>query len=327
MSSNRLYIMSFVKNDQGFKGAVNSKGKIVIEPEFKSIFEINDSDELIPAAILKPDPESAMDIHWGYIDRGGNWKIRPQFDDVRRFVNEWAFAQSNELWGRIDEKGQWLESPVYTQIGIPSEGLVWVKNKQDRYTLLDDSASVKFDLDYAEELHASFNDGMMAFKQNNKWGYINDDGTISIQPQWNSVMDFNNELAPVFDGSSWKYINLTGKTIIEGPFDMAMEFEGDYAPAKKGKWGVIDKKGEWVIKPTNQAMLVPENNEIIAKIKGEWCLLNMQGEVIQKIPVPKKAERVFPFDDQGFAIVSMGSYDMLINRNFEVIFDSKKYKQ
>ncbi|EMM72723.1 hypothetical protein LEP1GSC038_1878 [Leptospira weilii str. 2006001855] len=54
--------------------------------------------------------------------------------------------------------------------------------------------------------------------------------------------------------------------------------------------------------------------------------MNMQGEVIEKIPVAKKVEGITSFDENGIAIAFYESYGQLLNEQYEVIFDSKKYK-
>ncbi|MBX7151239.1 WG repeat-containing protein [bacterium] len=325
MDTNKLYVLNFVDEGSPRKGAVNSLGEIVIQPEFESIFGTD--TELIPAGILKPEFEDASDLLWGYIDCSGNWKIKAQFDDVRQFTKNWAFAKNKKLWGRIGENGQWIQQPIYKEIGILSEGLVWAQDKSGQYVFLDDDAKVRFTLAGIEQLALAFSEGFLAFKKNKKWGFLKTDGSTALEAKWDFVWGFGNGLAPASEGSSWKYIDQHGNTVIDGSFDEAEQFNGNYAPAKKGKWGIINKKGDWVIKPSSQIMLVPNNNEIITKIKGEWCMMNMKGEITQKTPLSKKIERMLPFDDQGFAIAHIGDYSLLINRNFEIIFDSKKYKK
>ncbi|EKP14562.1 hypothetical protein LEP1GSC191_3464 [Leptospira borgpetersenii serovar Mini str. 201000851] len=54
--------------------------------------------------------------------------------------------------------------------------------------------------------------------------------------------------------------------------------------------------------------------------------MNMQGEVIEKIPVTKKMEGITPFDENDVAVTFYGDYAQLLNRQYDVIFDSKKYK-
>ncbi|EMG00284.1 hypothetical protein LEP1GSC123_2427 [Leptospira borgpetersenii str. 200701203] len=55
--------------------------------------------------------------------------------------------------------------------------------------------------------------------------------------------------------------------------------------------------------------------------------MNMQGEVIEKIPVTKKMEGITPFDENDVAVTFYGDYAQLLNRQYDVIFDSKNIKR
>ncbi|EMJ66208.1 WG repeat-containing protein [Leptospira sp. P2653] len=331
MNPKKLYVLSFVKDGRPCKGAVNSKGEVIIPPNFQEIDYRSDRTELIPAGILKPNFQHALDLNWGYIDQVGEWKIKPQFDGLMNFYDEWAFAKSKKekKWGRIDKTGAWIEDPTYQELGSFSDGLIWLKKNNNQYVFMDKAWKLKFTLDGCSELSSlSFSEKLLGFKKKGKWGFIDINGTVALEPKWNFVGQFKKGLAPVFEASVWRYIDTTGQIKLSEPLEEACEFnDSGYASAKKGRWGVIDTLGNWTIKPQYQTMLVPEDNAtIITKLKGEWCKLNMQGEVIEKIPVAKKVEGITSFDENGIAVAFCGDYDQLLNERYEVIFDSKKYK-
>ncbi|ABJ78159.1 WG repeat-containing protein [Leptospira borgpetersenii serovar Hardjo-bovis] len=329
MNSKKLYILSFVKEGRPYKGAVNSKGEVIIPPNFKQIDYTSDQTELIPAGIPKPNAEHAMDLDWGYINQIGEWKIKPQFDKLTNFYNEWAFAKSKkgQKWGKIDKTGAWIENPTYQEIGLFSDGLVWAKKDTGQYVFLDETGKIKFTLDGFDQLSLSFSEKFLGFEKQGKWGFIDTNGAVVLEPKWEYVGHFSKGLAPVYKASAWQYIDTTGQAKLPEPLEEAMEFDiSGYAAAKKGRWGVIDMLGNWTIKPQSQVLLAPENNVITTKLKGEWCTLNMQGEVIEKIPVTKKMEGITPFDENDVAVAFYGDYAQLLNRQYDVIFDSKKYK-
>lgn len=329
MNSKKLYVLNFVKDGRPRRGAVNSKGEIIIPPNFNRIDYIDDQTGLIPAGIIKPNFQHALDLHWGYIDQVGEWKIKPQFDELTNFHNEWAFAKSEKekKWGRIDKAGAWIENPTYEGRGIFSEGLVWLKKDINQYVFLDEAAKIKFTLEGIDEFGFSFSEKLLKFKKQNKWGFIDINGAVALEPKWDYVGRFKKGLALVLEDSTWKYIDTTGQIKLSEPLDEAIDFnDSGYAAAKKGRWGILDMAGNWTIKPQYQIMIVPTNDTIITKLKGEWCKLNIQGELIEKIPVSKKVEGITPFDENGIAVAFCGDYDQLLNQNYEVIFDTKKYK-
>ncbi len=90
-----------------------------------------------------------------------------------------------------------------------------------------------------------YSDGLSAFRQNDKWGYIDIAGKVIIAPEFDDCQDFSNGVAAVKVNDKWGYIDATGKVIITPSFDECRPFENNAAAAKKsGKWGVINKRGQ-----------------------------------------------------------------------------------
>lgn len=116
-------------------------------------------------------------------------------------------------------------------------------------------------------------------KMNDKWGYIDKVGHLTIQPQFDAANEFYDGLAAVCAGKcreteiqfkngsvelahsegKWGFINQTGRMVINPRFDLVDDFfEGlaavcigkcDYMPLPGGQWGYIDKSGNYVANP------------------------------------------------------------------------------
>ncbi|HUQ90172.1 MAG TPA: WG repeat-containing protein [Bryobacteraceae bacterium] len=85
-----------------------------------------------------------------------------------------------------------------------------------------------------------------------KYGFINGQGKMVIEPQYAMASRFYDDLALVIvpDKKKCGYINREGKFEIEAKFDGGGPFSEGYASVKiKGKTGVINKKGEIVAEP------------------------------------------------------------------------------
>jgi len=83
-----------------------------------------------------------------------------------------------------------------------------------------------------------------------KFGYIDDSGTVVIKHAYEIAMPFVDGMAKVKKGGKWGYIGEDGKPIIAIQYDDIQPFEGDIARVKKGdKYGYIRKDGTFVIKP------------------------------------------------------------------------------
>jgi len=84
----------------------------------------------------------------------------------------------------------------------------------------------------------------------NRWGYINSEGQLIIEPVFQSASLFYEGLAAVKESWRLKYINASGEDIIEGNFSNIGNFsQGRAAVRFDGRWGYINRSGSFVINP------------------------------------------------------------------------------
>lgn len=95
------------------------------------------------------------------------------------------------------------------------------------------------------------------FVSNDKWGYINSEGKVVIQPKYDYAYDFVNGIGQIdIDNVSVMYVDVNGRCIAKG-VNTALDqkifvlSEGLLAVCdpKTQKYGFVDKKGKWIIKP------------------------------------------------------------------------------
>lgn len=70
----------------------------------------------------------------------------------------------------------------------------------------------------------------------------------SAGPRYRNVRSYSEGLAPVqVANCSWGYVDTRQHRIIQPRFEGAKEFlSGRAAVRQKGKWGFINKRGEWL---------------------------------------------------------------------------------
>ena len=96
-----------------------------------------------------------------------------------------------------------------------------------------------------------FSEGYAAVKKDGKWGFIDSEGNIAVEPKYAAVWSFSEGLAAVqTEDGKWGFIDTSGSEVIEPQFDAAWYFSGGLAAVREGKlFGYIDHSGNFVIEP------------------------------------------------------------------------------
>ena len=106
---------------------------------------------------------------------------------------------------------------------------------------------------------------LLPFLQKEKWGYIDLQGKIVINPQFTTANYFNEGLALVSIGDKYGYIDKSGKYVINPSFIKATDFSEDVAFVVKENTEpiAINKKGETLFS-LKQAEIVETFSEGLA---------------------------------------------------------------
>lgn len=215
-----------------------------------------------------------------YIDRDGKIVINPQFADATVFRDGVALVSNSgdhPKWGYIDENGKYLINPTYKDATIFSEGLAWVVAENSAPKAINLKGEIKITLLDALKVRA-FKEGLAAFSVadsgGEKWGYVNTDGTIKINPQFFLASDFSDGKAGVKNKEGkCGFIDKDGKIVINYQFDDARRFRNKFAVvAFGGKCGVIDQNGKYTINP-QFSEIYDDNGLFVTKQDGKygWC--------------------------------------------------------
>ncbi|TYA73939.1 WG repeat-containing protein [Seonamhaeicola marinus] len=230
-----------------FVGFMNTSGDIVIEPKFTKVFNfINGYSK-----IREGDK-------WGLIDTKGNYFVKPEYDKISNVYNgnviaskgethgiiiegkfqaisgaqkiwdfsvnkDYTYAKKDDLWGFIDNKGNWIVEPKYDKVRAFKNGLAPVaKNKKWGYINLKGEEIIPLKFKDAEIFST---DGLAPVKINKLWGFVNSKGDLVIEDKYAitaggfSIFQKNNQkgfidgLARVKDKKEWVYINTEGKVL------------------------------------------------------------------------------------------------------------------
>lgn len=227
----------------------------------------------------------------GFINATGEFEIPPQFDETSEFSDGLAKVKLNDKWGLINVTGGYEGTPQFDEIHKFSDGLARVK-LQGKYCFINKKGDIvlrpNFDFcdDFSEGLaRIAINPYNKVYfyefpyakciKKNRskgiefwagKYGFINTVGEIVINPQFDFVLPFNNDVS-IFGVGEYDYkskdginidgwhvhfglINKNGKIIAKPDFDDIGYFKNGKAEFRRegNTLGLIDKSGEIIIK-------------------------------------------------------------------------------
>ena len=180
------------------------------------------------------------------IDRNGNEIIKLCYQDIRNICNGIFAVKNNSKWGLVNTSGTYIKEHIFDEIG-------------------------------------NFSEGLLAIKMDGKWGYINTAGIFIIKPSYDYADIFSEGLAVVSENGEARFIDKNGKLLCNKTFENAREFNEGYAAVKvAGEWGYIDINGTIVIDPQFLSVYGFDNG--IAKVWGDdyQGVINKKGEFILK---------------------------------------------
>jgi hypothetical protein len=230
-------------------GYINAKGKFVIPPMYDHASDFQDNDLAI-IRLLDRD---------GVIDFSGYFIVKPKYDTINPFSEGRATVIDSKGFKVIDESGKEITSNAYSFIDdfkecralvadtnkmgqylygylnrmgkeiLPLEyktasefnqGKAVVKLKSGSYALIGLTGKIVKTYPYA--FVGNYGEGLLSFKQsqNGKFGFIDEEGNIVMEPQFSGVEPFKN-----------------GRAIV----NIAEDYQNQY--------GIINRNGQFIIKP------------------------------------------------------------------------------
>lgn len=116
---------------------------------------------------------------------------------------------------------------------------------------------------------------------NNKYGYINQQGQMVIQPRFEFVTNFSEGLAAVIENRYWDFIDISGRVLIATRSSKVRPFSEGLAAVLVGdRYGYIDKKGNFVIEPQFEAAFDFSEGLARVKLNGQWAFIDTGGRTV-----------------------------------------------
>lgn len=140
-----------------------------------------------------------------------------------RFRNNIAAVQdSTGKWQLIDGTGKPIVDMTFTDVVLNEfeecapKGLI-IAQDGDKYHIYDTAGERvgNFGCDYAK----AFVDQYAAFEKDGLWGFVDADGNVLIEPQYDDAKSFSNGLGAVMTSNGWSLVNSDNEVITQEYFE------------------------------------------------------------------------------------------------------------
>lgn len=303
-------------------GYINQKGKFASPVKYDEARDFQDNG----LAVVK------MHGKYGLINRFGQFIIYPKYLSMNPFSEGRAIVKDEEGYKVINERGKEITKKAYSflwdyhegrarfsgrneagQFGYGylnkqgkevisaqfdsvtdfNDGRAVVKRIDGNYELIDRKGRTLQSYDYSTV--RDYSEGLMAFRPegSQKYGYINEEGLIVIQPAFTEARPFNNGRAIVNVGES-------------------------FSP----QFGLIDKNGKFIIEPIyNEILMLGDDRVAVGKPMHEnipylgslFAIADWNGNILTDF----QYTNVLKFE-KGYASVSDRDQTFFINQNGQV---------
>lgn len=295
-----------IVNDK--RGYIDRTGKIVIAPTWSGADNFSEGRAIV--SVDSPRYKEGYIDASGKLVIAATFDIAGDFENGLPLVGVGEFGlhgSGDHKFGFIDKNGDWVIRPTYRTMYGFSEGLAAAMNDEGKWGFIDKTGKVVIPFKF--EVGSFFSDGLacMFSKENSRYGYIDRSGQWVIEPQFFSAYPFVNGLAVVksigklsnpYPGGAtigerddeerqFLIIDQTRKTVFT--FDKTVRRVQGFSEGlaavevyqKKGPplTGFVDKTGKFILPP--KYPFVDNFKDGLAQflLDGKWTFMDKTGKV------------------------------------------------
>lgn len=263
---------SMIVKDEELYGLVDSLGNEIVKPEFKEVHPYS-SDDL--ALVCKNGK-------YYYIDRDGQTRLVPdeKYSALGMMSSKRTVAVSNGKYGYLNEKLEPVTEFIWDNLTLISDGL-GVACKDGKWALVDKSGKEKTEYIYdgviTDTYGFCFGQKRAFVKMQDDIVMINKKGERIGELVFGDAHCFaENGYASVCKDGKWGFVNTDGELVLDYQYEDAQSFQNGFAAVCiSGKWGYIDENGNMVVEPVFDSVN-PISEKGTATVKqGEWKLIQL----------------------------------------------------
>lgn len=273
-----MNIIKFLKKIVGIDSF--DKSLFHISPQFDFAYKF--SQGLCPVTINKKG---------GYIDCDGNIAISPMFLHNGIFTEDGlAIAASgyglNYKFGYINKSGDFIIPPIFDSVNNFKNG--YARVVLDGVNInVDKNGNYISDGDLPLDVYHAFSEDLakIHISDKNCYGFLNQSGGIQLilGNEIEEVNNFKNGLALAKVKGRYGYINKSGEFVINPKFGYAKDFNNGLAvvsKSKNGRRGFIDSSGQIVVPAKYYAASDFSDGWAEVRRGDKWGYINTRGDFV-----------------------------------------------
>lgn len=257
-------------------GYIDHKGNIVVPIIYDSIRPFCEGLALV-----------AKGNNYGFVNKQGKEVIPPKYLYAYGFSDGLAAVYTKDGGNYIDTSGKTVISSKYERVGYFIEGLSPFKiNEKWGYLNKKGEVAINPEFEYA----SNFSEGLACVKSDGKWGFIDREGRFVIEPKFYNASSFKDgtavcaiNLVPtpneIFNMDTFWRGRVSTRILIENKFE-PIAFNNYITP--KVKFGLINKKGEFILKPKYDAILESVGRIRTVILDSKFGFIDSKGKEIIK---------------------------------------------
>ena len=162
---------------------------------------------------------------YGFVDTNWN-ESHFEYTAASNFTEGYAYVQKDGTWYVIDPSFQVVRTCNMTQVLIDSYGFasnygIVVGQVQEKWQLFTSGGEVVENFSADEIRFPAEPNGLIAFRSGGQWGYVDNTGTIVLEPVYEEAKSFSMGYGAVKVDGKWGYIDTTGTFLVEPIFEDA----------------------------------------------------------------------------------------------------------
>lgn len=272
---------------------------LIVLMVFMSACDQNSSKYEVTYIPYKADKDS----RWGLIDWEGNPLIEDEFEKEPSAVidNRFYVGNSDGLYEFYSAEKKFKKiGKEYVRVGVFHDGLAPVVEKDQPVSFIRSDGTVAFTFDsYKDETVQAVSifqeERALFLTESGKYGYIDTNGNVVIEPIYDNASLFYNNTAHVYKAQNEKngeafMINKNGKecfkvnpdySIISLPFEHKIIYSEKIN--KENAYGFLNEQGEKTLKAsTKYGCIMPfcNNFAVFSNKSREYGLMDKEGNII-----------------------------------------------